>query len=34
MSVGNEHIPSASEKDVSTGHWMSPVNLHTVESKV
>jgi len=30
MSSGDEHIPSASENDVSTGHLTSPVNLRAV----
>lgn len=34
MVTGIEHIPSASEKDVSTGHLMSPVNLVGVELSV
>ena len=29
-----KHIPSASEKGVSTGHLMSPVNLYVIESEV
>jgi len=30
MSSGDEHIPSASENGVSTGHLTSPVNLRAV----